>query len=397
MTFTYQARDPLGKIFDGTLEAASREDAAQSLRRDGFQVLRIEQSAGDGLNLFARRISKKDIVYITSQLAIMVETGITLSVALNGIAEQEENPSVKKLLGQLKARVEAGDDFSAALADHPKQFDRTYVSLVRAAEQTGKLGEMLDRISAYLQKELEMRGKVRASMAYPAVMLVVALGVTIFLLTYILPKFTPLFNKKGIKLPKSTVVMMAVSDTMIHYWYLWLAGIVALIVGLTFARRTDTGRKAFDWIKIHMPVLGTVNRKVIISRSIRTLGAMVRAGVSMLDSLKLSADVSGNVYYEQLWLDVLDRVTCGDRICEALANNSLFPSTLVQMIGAGEDTGKLDQVLEKVSAHYDVEVEMSIKTATSMIEPLMITVMGVVVGGIGMSLLLPIFSLSRAH
>jgi type IV pilus assembly protein PilC len=397
MTFSYQVRDPLGKTYDGTIEAANEDDAIQTLRRDGLHVLKIEAAETPGVNLFAKRVSKKEIVYVTNQLAVMVDTGITLSVAMEGIAEQEENPTLKSMLLRLKKRVEGGEDFSTALTEFPKHFNRTYVSLVKAAEHTGQLGAMLERISGYLQKELDMRGKVRASMAYPAVMLAVATGVTLFLLTYILPKFTPLFTKKGIKLPKPTILMMTVSDAMLNYWYGWLIGIVVAIGLFLWGKRTERGRQALDWVKLNLPIIGAVNRKVVISRSLRTLGAMVGAGVSIIDALKLSAEVSGNFFYERLWMKVLDDVTAGDRICDSLAGEALFPSTLVQMIGAGENTGKLDHVLEKVSSHYDQEVEMSIKTATSLIEPMMITVMGVVVGGIGMSLLLPIFSLSRGH
>ena len=212
MNFAYEIRDPLGKVHDGTLEATSLEEATQSLLRDGFQVLKLIEEEDSGLSLFPRPIKKKEIVYVTSQLAIMVETGITLSVALDGIAKQEENPSLKSLLIELKSDVEGGDDFSSSLAKHPKHFDKTFVSLIKASEQTGSMGEMLERIAEYLQKELEMKGKVRAAMAYPVVMATLAVGVTIFLLTYVLPKFAPLFNKKGMKLPTPTIIMMNASD-----------------------------------------------------------------------------------------------------------------------------------------------------------------------------------------
>lgn len=394
MTFTYTARNPLGKMIQGELDASTRDEAAQRLRRDGFQILALEEGAGDG-DLFPRRVRKADIIYAASQLAIMVETGITLSAALTSIAEQEENPTLQAVLLDLKQRVENGEDFSAALAHHPKHFDRTFVAMIRASEQIGTLGEMLEQVSEYMRKEQETRNKVRAAMAYPAVMAVVAVGVTIFLLTYILPKFTPLFERKGVKLPLPTVVVMRASHVLLDYWYFWLAGVVALTAAYLFGRRTEQGRRILDACKIRLPVLGPMFRKVTISRSIRTLGTMIRSGVSMLDAIALTADVSGNYYYEQAWRHVQDEITRGSQVCEALRNNPLFPRTLVQMIGAGEETGRLDDVLTKVSNYYDREVETSLKAATSMIEPAMITVMGVVVGGIGMGLLLPIFSLSR--
>jgi type IV pilus assembly protein PilC len=254
---------------------------------------------------------------------------------------------------------------------------------------------MLHRIATYLEKEREIRGKVRAAMAYPAVMLLASIGVTVFLLTYILPKFEPLFKRPGAELPKSTVVLMNVSETMMNHWYFWLAGVVATIVGLVLARRTAAGQRFFDYLKINTPLVGTMFRKVAITRSIRTLGAMTASGVPVLDSLRLSADVSGNYYYRQLWLDVIEQVTTGQRICEALSGSPLCPPILVRMIASGEDTGKLDMVLQRVSSYYEQDVDAAIKTTTRLIEPIMIAFMGVVVGGIAMSLLLPIFSLSK--
>jgi type IV pilus assembly protein PilC len=383
----------MGNEHEGNLEATTLDDARQQLRQDGFQVLKLEEE--DEASLFPRRIGKDKIIYATSQLAIMVETGITLSVALDGILEQEDNPTFKAVLKDLKMAVEGGEDFSTALERHPKHFDHTYVSLVRASEATGTLGEMLERIAGYLRKELETRGKVRTAMAYPTVMAVVAIGVTTFLLVFVLPKFAPLFAKKGLKLPTVTVYMMAASRFLIDYWYLCVLGVVGSVVGFVFGKRTQPGRKIWDWLKISLPIVGPMFRKVTISRSIRTLGTMIGSGVSVLDAIQLSADVSGNYYYEQLWHKVLEQITSGHQIHEALSSSPLFPNMLVQMIRSGEETGKLDLILEKISGFYDLEVEQSLKTTTSMIEPIMITVMGFIVGGIGLGLLLPIFSLGR--
>ncbi len=232
-------------------------------------------------------------------------------------------------------------------------------------------------------------------MAYPAVMMVMAAGVTVFLLVYIMPKFTPMFQSKGTELPGATLLMMAISDALLGYWYLWLAGAAATVAAFAYGRRTEPGRRTLDWVRINAPIIGPMSRKVTISRSIRTLGTMLQSGVPIMDALKLAGEVSGNYYYECLWQHVLDEVAGGKRVCEVLAGNPLFPRVLVQMIASGEETGKLDSVLQRVSVYYDREVETSIKATTSMIEPIMIAVMGVVVGTIGLALLLPIFSLSR--
>ncbi len=254
---------------------------------------------------------------------------------------------------------------------------------------------MLDRIAEYMQKEADTKARVRGAMAYPTVMMVIALGVTIFLLTYILPKFEPLFDARGTSLPKLTIFLMHASRSILGYWYLWLLGIAAVVTGFLYGRRTKQGKLAIDWCKINAPIIGPVFRKVIVSRTIRTLGTLLSSGVTMLDALQLSSKVAGNIFYERMWATVIDDVTTGSQVCESLSSQPLMPRTVVQMIGSGEETGKLDEVLVRLSAHFDREVDGAIKTATSLIEPLMITAMGVVVGAIAMGLLLPIFSLSR--
>ncbi len=393
-TFTYSARDMLGKLIEGSLEVQTREEAVSRLKRDGLQIMELEEDTG-GTDLFPRRIKLNDVIFVTSQLAVMVDTGINVSIALGSIAEQEANPAMKAVLLDLRTRVEAGEDLSSSLARHPKQFDKTYVALIKAAEQTGRLGEMLDTVAGYLRGQLETRQKVRAAMAYPTIMALLAVGVTIFLLTYILPKFEPLFSKKGVKLPAPTIIMMTASDIMINFWPAWIALAVALVLTWFFGRRTPAGRKVIDWLKINAPIFGPLCRKVTISRSLRTLGTMVASGVSMLEAIRLTADVAGNYYYEQVWLRVLEQITQGNRIVESLKHEQLMPPTLVQMIGAGEETGKLDTVLARVCGYYDREVETSLKATTSLIEPLMICAMGFIVGGIALGLLMPIFQLSR--
>lgn len=396
-SFRYRVRDPLGNSHEGTLEAATADEARQQLHRDGFQVLELDEAGAAVGDLFPRRVARAEVIYVTNQLAIMVETGISLAAALEGIGAQQPNPTLKKILHELRQSVEQGEDFSAALARYPRLFDSTYVSLVKVSEATGSLGPMLERIAGYLHKEAETRGKVRAAMAYPAVMLTLAIGVTVFLLVYIMPQFTPLFESRGLALPLPTRITMAVSNSLLGYWYLWLVGIAAAVAGFVYGQKTPQGRMAWHWVRIQLPLVGPMTRKVVISRSIRTLGTMLSSGIPMLEALEMTAGVAGNFFYEGLWRQVSEKVTNGSQVCEALAGSPLLPPTLVQMISAGEQTGKLGPILERVSTYYDHEVESSLKAVTSMIEPILITIMGSVVGTIGLALLLPIFSLSRGH
>src|SRR3954469_6763781 len=242
MTNRNRSKDNLGQTRDGRFPSAIRGDASATIEFESGASEARSDAADDLGGLFPRRIRKYDLIYVTNQLAIMVDTGITLSAALGSILEQEENPSMRQVLSQLRTSVESGDDFSSALSKHPKVFDKTYVSLIRASEATGKLGEMLNRVALYLRKELETRGKVRAAMAYPAVMMVVATAVTIFLLTYILPKFAPLFQSRGKSLPGPTRFMMGASELLIGYWYAWLLGAIGLVVGFIYGKRTVPGR-----------------------------------------------------------------------------------------------------------------------------------------------------------
>lgn len=396
MTFHYVARDPMGNVLEGDVDAATEDAAQEQLRRDGLTVMELSgENSGLQLKILAPRVRRQDIIYTTTQLGLMVETGITLSAALATIASAEKNPTWRATLEALRESVEAGDDFSTALSRHPKYFDETYVSLVRASESTGSLGEMLETIATYLRRDFDTRQKVRSAMAYPCVMMVMAVGIVIFLLVWVFPRFAPLFDRRGVELPKATQFMLAISKFLTGYWYIAIALVAALIVGIVWGKRTPVGIEIWDWIKIRIPVLGPMFRKVIIGRSIRTLGAMLAGGVPMLTALELCSRVSVNVYYRRMWTRVADAVTEGKQVCTALTGDPLMPPTLVQMIAAGEETGKIDEVLARVSVFYDTEIEQTLKAATSIIEPVMIGVMGIVVGGIAMSLLLPIFSLSQ--
>ncbi|MDA7980204.1 MAG: type II secretion system F family protein [Pirellulales bacterium] len=387
--------DPAG---EATSEHRSRHTSAGWNQEAAHlsDIVDDHQDDDEGLTVFARRVRKTDLLYATNQMAVMVESGVTLAEALAAIIDQEENPTLRRVLTQIRREVESGNDFSAALAEHPKIFDHTYISLIRASEATGMLGEMLGRIGGHLNKEIEARRKVRAAMIYPCVMFVMAIGVTIFLLTFVLPKFMPLFEAKGVNLPIPTKVMLAVSHVFGDYWMWWTAGTVTLLTAFFVGKQTEPGGWAWDTIKLRLPIVGGAIRKIVLSRSVRTLGVMVQAGVPVLDALKLTSQIAGNRLYEEVWLRVMNEVTAGKEIHTALLGSPLFPSTLVRMIASGEETGKLDQVLQRVSDFYDQEVETSVKAATGLIEPIMIGVMGIIVGGIGLGLLLPIFSLSSA-
>lgn len=397
MQFEYLARDSSGKMQTGFVSAETSVDAARKLRQDGLFTLSMSEARparSSGLGLFSRRISRSDIVYLSSQLAVMVDAGIPVASALSGLAKQCENPSMRSMLERIQQDVEGGVDFSAALAKYPKHFDGVYVNLVKAGEVSGLLGALLERIATQMRNELEQRQKVRGALMYPGIMLVMCLGASVFLLTFVLPKIAPMFVARGIELPTPTRIMMAASHVLTNYWWACLLGLAGLVGFWWHARRQWWGRLAYDWVVLRLPVLGPLVRKSILARTTRTFAAMLNAGVPVLDAIDLCAAVSENVFYERAWKELAEQVTSGRQIHEVLESNPLFPRTLVQMIGSGEQTGKLGMVLGRVGHYYDAEVAIAIKSATSMLEPIMVAGMGVIVGSLALAMLLPIFKLS---
>ncbi len=397
MRFTYQAKDPHGALRTGEVSCDSSEAASQQLRHQGLYVLSLDlvpEGNAATISVFARRVTRNEIVDFASMMAVMVDAGVPLSNALEGLVAQTDNPTLKLMLENVQRGVQAGEDLSAALARYPKHFDRAFVNLVRASEASGSLGPMLDRIATQYRGEAETRSRIKGALIYPAAMVTMCVGVIVFLLTYVFPKLMPLFAGREKDIPGPTKVLLAVSRSITTYWPWYVGGLVLLSGCGVFLFRQKTGRIMLDWLKIHLPPFGSLCRKVALSRSLRTLSTTLNAGVPMLEALQLSAGVSNNHFYENCWLDVSDKVTTGRQVHEALQCHSLFPKMLIQMIASGEKSGQLGKVLEKVSDFLDREVSNAVKTVTSLLEPLIITVLGSAIGGIAVAMLLPIFKLS---
>ncbi len=336
----------------------------------------------------------KEVLNFTSELSVMIKSGIGIRPALTGIAAQIDKPRFAEIVSALGREVEAGQPFSQALAKYPKVFSPLYVNMVRAAELSGNLGQMLERLAAYLDQRMETRRMVRGAMIYPIIIGVMAVITTIFLLTFVLPKFTALFAGKESLLPAPTLALMTISEFMRTYWYMLVIGVTALVVGFLRVLKTPAGREYWDRLKLRMPVLRKMLKALYISRSVHTMGELITAGVPVLQTIKITADVSGNTLYMRMWQRVGAAVKQGSKIADPLSAQTLLPRNVVQMLSAGEESGKLGQVLQDISEYYSKELRSAIKSATSMIEPLMIVVMGFVVGFIAMSIILPIFKMS---
>jgi len=338
--------------------------------------------------------SRKDILGFTNQMAVMIRAGISLPEALESIAQQVENRKFKAVIEDLKARIEAGQSFSQALAEHPQVFSSFYVNIVGAAEMSGSLSDMMRTLADYLDQETATRSQVKGAMVYPIIIASMAVFVTTFLLCFVLPRFTAIFAGKEHLLPRPTRILMASSAFLRGYWYLLLPILGACFWGFHAFIRTTAGRFWWDNTKLRMPLIKTLCRSLYITRSLHTMGVLMRAGVPILNTLAITAQIAGNTLYRQMWLGVHEEVRQGKKISSSLNRYRLLPSNVLAMIRSGEDSGNMGDVLSDISAFYARELTTIIKTVTSMIEPIMIVAMGMLVGFIAMSIILPIFKMS---
>ncbi len=336
----------------------------------------------------------KDILNFTNQLAVMVRAGISLQDALEAIGEQQTNRKFAAIIADLKNGIESGESFSQALAEHSEVFSNIYINMVAAAEISGSLSEMLQKLAGYLDQEAETRSQVKGAMVYPIIIATMAITVTIFLLCFVLPKFYGIFAGKERLLPTPTKMLMASSVFLRHYWFVLIPGIAASIWGFLYFINTTIGRLWWDKTKLTLPIIKTLCRSLYITRSLHTMGVLSHAGVPILDTLSITAHISGNILYKNMWLGVFEEVRQGKKIASGLQQYNLMPPDVIQMIRSGEDSGTMSEVLRDVSEYYSRVLKTVIKTVTSMIEPIMIVLMGFVVGFIAMSIMLPIFKMS---
>ncbi|MHC4531250.1 MAG: type II secretion system F family protein [Planctomycetota bacterium] len=336
----------------------------------------------------------KDILSFTNQLSVMVRAGISLQDSLESIAEQQENLKFKAIITDLKDQIEAGNSFSQALREHPEVFSNLYINMVAAAEISGSLSDMLQKLAEYLDQEAETRSQIKGAMAYPFIIAFTAVLVTLFLLCFVLPKFEGIFAGKESLLPMPTKILSGSSAFLRHYWFLILPGVVGVIFGFLRFINTSIGRPWWDKTKLMLPIIKKLCRSLYITRSLHTMGVLTRAGVPILNTISITAQISGNTLYKDMWLGVCEDVRQGKKIATSLVPYRLMPPNVVQMIKSGEDSGTMSDVLRDVSEYYARELKTVIKTTVSMIEPVMIVLMGVMVGFIAMSIMLPIFKMS---
>ncbi len=402
-TYRYELQKECGDLLVGQIAAQSATGAASVIQDRGGRIVRLVplgttqssklQKIWEILNT-GNGPKKSDILDFTTQLAVMVRAGISLRVAIDGISKHVENNKLKGILTSIREDLEAGCTFSDAISKYPKLFSPLYVNMVKASELSGSFGHMLDRIAKIIASQIETKRLIVGASIYPCVIGGLATVVTIFLLTFVLPRFAGVFAGKEAILPWPTTFLMGLSAWMVLYWWTVPIAMACIAAATILISKTERGLCILDNVKLKIIVLKKMLRALYITRSLQTLGELVNAGVPMINSLEVTANISGNRNYHALWVSVAEGVKEGRRINEILDGTKLLPMPVVQMIAAGEESGKLGDVLEEISEYYDRVLRDAIKTFTSLLEPAMIVFMGVIVGFIAMAIILPIFKMS---
>jgi type IV pilus assembly protein PilC len=397
-SYAYRVRDREGKMAAGSMEAESEEAVVSRLRQLGYAPISIEAEKGAGFKAEVRlpgsgRVKLKDLAVFSRQFATMINSGLSLLRALTILGEQTSNRRLGEVIVQVRAEVEKGSSLSAALAKHPKVFNRLYVSMVRAGEIGGFLDQVLVEVAETFEKEVTLRGKIRSAMTYPVVVFAMVLLIVSAMLVFIVPTFAGLYESLGGTLPLPTRMLISASNGMRRFFLLIVLGLVGLAFAYKRWRATPAGRYRLDQFKLKVKVFGPLFHKSAISRFSRTLATLIRTGVPILQALEIVAETVNNGVISRAVRDVQDSVREGESLATPLSKHPVFPAMVVQMMAVGEETGALDIMLSKVADFYDQEVEAAVASLTSMIEPILIAVMGAAVGGMVIALYLPLFNI----
>lgn len=405
--FLYRARrSEGGALVKGVVEAQDHAAAVRELRHQGLAILSVELGdiaapvgqESDPARLrrrLSRAMSKDDVVSFCQQLAVMLRTGVPLAESLDTYAEQASKKDVAEFVRLIRTDVCEGEDFSSVLGKYPRVFPALMVSLMRAAEASGKLDEMLARVSKDLSKARRTNKQIKGAMMYPAIMLTVAVLAVAIIMVFVLPKFGPLFKAQGDRLPAPTKALVWLSGFLRTGWTIYGPALAVIVGGTWWYARTEAGRITLDTLKLRMPVLGHMFRCLYLVRFSSTMATLLSAGVSLIDVVRICRDVTENVHYTRLWILLEDRISKGQEIAPTFREFDFVPRNVVAMIASGEKSGRLSEVLEHAAAAAEDDLDIAVKSTTSMVEPIMIVGMGLVVGGIASAMLLPIFNMSK--
>ena len=394
--FNYTARETAtGREIRNNIEAATEQAAIAALLNRNLLVMEIKEKVSKRGQTKGGKVALADIVIFTRQLSTMIDAGIAIVQSLQALADQTPNKVMRDTIRDICTRVESGESFSEALTRHPKSFNRLYVAMVGAGEKGGLLAEILGRLATYLENMERIRKKVKTALMYPTVVSVVAVGITIFLMVEVIPTFKDVYQGFGAKLPGPTEIMIDISETVTAYLFYLIALVGIAVWAWLYYIKTPKGREFWDTQRIKLPIFGKIAHKICLARFTRTLASLVRSGVPILEVLNIVSQTVGNTVMEKAIKASAADIERGEGISSALSKHPVFPGMIIRMLSAGEQTGNIDNMLERVANFLDEEIETTLSGLMSLIEPLLIVFLGVVIGGMVVCMFLPIFNLGN--
>lgn len=387
----WEGKDRAGKVIRGEMRAETEAVAKTQLRRQGITVVKVKRRRG-----FGRRIAEKDITLFTRQLSTMMRAGVPLLQAFDIAAKGHGNPAVTRMLLEVRADVEAGSSLAEAFSKRPVYFDKLFVNIIAAGETGGVLDSLLDKLATYKEKVMAVKGKIKSAMIYPTAIIATAFIITAVIMIYVIPAFKELFSSFGADLPAPTLVVIWLSDLFVNYWWLIFGGLIGGIVAIvTLFKRSPALREKMDALILRLPVLGDIVRKATIARWARTLSTLFTAGVPLVEALDSVGGASGNQVYAEATKQVQSDVSAGSSLSFSMQRTDLFPNMVLQMTSIGEESGSLDSMLDKVADFYEEEVDNAVAALSSLLEPLIMIILGVLIGGLVIAMYMPIFKMGQ--
>ena len=397
MIFHYKTKDQAEHIKEGLIDAKTPQEAYVTLKKKGETIISIKEGGKKfSLNLdFIQRVSLKDLAVFTKQLEIMIRAGLSLVSALESLGEQTENKKLSKVSSQISKMVNGGEYFSNALSHFPGIFSRVYIGSIKLGEKSGTLEEVLSSLSSQLEKDHDLQSKIKSAMVYPAFILAALIGVMVVLLIYVVPALTKLFQELGGQLPVATRILISTSNFILKFWWLILILLGGITIGLYSWKRTRSGNRFLDLIKIRVPIFGSLVKKIYIARFSRTSATLIKAGLPLIEVLKTSQFVVNNVLYQEQIERIKTDVEGGLPLSRAIKNADLFPPMIFNLVSAGELSGNLKESFETVANFYEKEITRTTETLSSMIEPILLIIIGLAVGVAVISIIKPIYSITE--
>lgn len=393
--FDWQGQSRDGDMLSGTYNAGNKDEVLARLRAEQITPRKVSKQAREISFSIGTGVSHQDLLIFTRQLATMIDAGLPLVQCLDILGSQSDNKNFAKVLMGVKGHVETGATFSESLRKYPKVFDELYVNLIAAGEVGGILDTILTRLCEYIEKNVKLKRQVKSAMVYPVSILIIAMGVLAVMLGKVIPVFEEMYEEfKGATLPEPTQVVIAISNSFTSNGYIYFGSVAAFIIFMSVTLNNPKGRKVFDAVILKVPVIGPVMRKITVARFTRTLGTLLASGVPILDSLEICAKTSGNKTVEAAIFHAREKISEGKDLASPLMETGVFPSMVVQMIGVGEQTGAMDQMLQKIADFYEEEVDIAVTAMTSLMEPIMMVFLGGLVGGLIVAMYLPVFELA---